>query len=142
MKQKDRKVWYERGLRFECTRCGACCRGEEGYVWVTDADIKRMARALGMDAGGFRDRYVREVGIRKSLKERPNGDCVMYRNGCRVYDARPPQCASWPFWSGNLESEETWRQTARSCPGIGRGPLYTCKEIRETATAHGYARVL
>ena len=55
MKQKDRKVWYERGFRFECTRCGACCRGEEGYVWVTDADIKRMARALGMDAGGFRD---------------------------------------------------------------------------------------
>ena len=31
----DSPEWYRDGLRFECTRCGACCTGAPGYVWVT-----------------------------------------------------------------------------------------------------------
>lgn len=142
MKRNSTRAWYADGLRFECARCGSCCRGEEGYVWVTNADIERMARALGVEAGDFRRENIREIGIRKSLREKPGGDCVMYENGCRVYEARPPQCASWPFWSGNLESGKNWRETAKRCPGIGRGRLYALEEIMKAATAHGYARVL
>ena len=29
--------WYRDGLRFECTRCGHCCTGAPGYVWVDAA---------------------------------------------------------------------------------------------------------
>jgi hypothetical protein len=90
----------------------------------------------------FLARYVKDVGARKSLKEKPNGDCVMYENVCRVYEVRPAQCASWPFWLGNLESEEAWRVAAARCPGAGRGRAYSCAEIRRIATAHGYARAL
>jgi hypothetical protein len=132
--------WHADGLRFECACCGACCGGEEGHIWVTDADIERMAKLADMPVEEFRARHVKDAGARKSLKEKPDGDCVMYEKGCRVYDVRPAQCASWPFWLGNLESEETWRETAARCPGVGKGRTYSCEEIRRVATAHGYAR--
>ena len=36
-------TWYQDGLAFECTRCGACCTGAPGYVWVNDEEIARLA---------------------------------------------------------------------------------------------------
>jgi hypothetical protein len=142
MNHVNETSWFAAGLRFECVGCGACCGGEEGNVWVTDADIERMAPATGMPAEEFRREYVKDVGTRKSLRERPNGECVMYENGCRVYEARPEQCASWPFWLGNLESEEKWRAIAARCPGMGRGRLYSREEIAQLTTDHGHARAL
>jgi len=41
-------VWYAHGLHFECTRCGDCCRGAPGYVWVREEEVERIARFLGM----------------------------------------------------------------------------------------------
>src|SRR5207248_8895996 len=31
--------WYQDGLAFTCTRCGKCCTGEPGFVWVTDDEL-------------------------------------------------------------------------------------------------------
>lgn len=138
----EKKQWFAGGLRFECLACGACCGGEEGHIWVTDDDVARMARALGTGAEEFSGRHVKDVGDRKSLREKENGDCVMYEKGCRVYEARPAQCASWPFWTGNLESEERWREVEAACPGIGKGRRHSAAEIRRMATAHGIARAL
>lgn len=134
--------WYAEGLRFECVNCGSCCCGEAGHIWVTNADIERMAEAIGMTPENFRERHVREVKGRLSLREKPNGDCVMYDNGCRVYEVRATQCASWPFWTGNLESEDAWKEAAGRCPGMGNGRVYSPDEIRRLATPHGQARAL
>ena len=37
------RVWYDAGLKFQCTRCGACCTGAPGYVWVNGEEIARLA---------------------------------------------------------------------------------------------------
>jgi len=140
MARAKKTSWYADGLRFECARCGACCGGEEGNIWITDADVERMAKLIDTAVQEFRARYVKDVGARKSLKEKPNGDCVMYENGCRVYEVRPAQCASWPFWLGNLGSEDEWRGIAARCPGAGRGCRYSREEIERIATDHGCAR--
>ena len=39
-------VWYAGGLRFQCTQCGDCCSGSEGYVWVNQQEIDAMAKTL------------------------------------------------------------------------------------------------
>ena len=39
-------VWYAGGLRFQCTQCGDCCSGAEGYVWVNQAEIDALAGAM------------------------------------------------------------------------------------------------
>ena len=124
--------WYHEGLRFKCTQCGDCCTGAPGYVWVNKEEIQAIADELEMDVEEFEDQYVRKVGIRKSLREFPNGDCVLLdteTRGCSVYAARPRQCRTWPFWDSNLKSEEAWEETCEACPGSGKGKLYKLEQI-------------
>jgi Fe-S-cluster containining protein len=128
--------WYRGGLRFQCAGCGACCCGEPGYVWVNKAEIEAMAAALKISAEQFQKKYVRLVGIRKSLTERAGGDCILYERPtqrCRVYEVRPRQCHTWPFWASNLRSPETWEAVCRQCPGVGHGPLFPLRSIRAEA---------
>jgi Fe-S-cluster containining protein len=123
--------WYQDGLRFRCTRCGNCCTGAPGYVWVTDdevADIADYRRERRAEVEGL---YTRLVGSKRSLRERANGDCVFYdrRAGCTVYPVRPRQCRTWPFWESNVHTPETWQQTCAVCPGAGQGELIPAEEI-------------
>ena len=132
---KENKPWYEEGLRFKCRQCGACCTGEEGYVWVTEEEIKALAKAMKLSRVQFEEAFVRlEFGRFKSLKEFPNGDCVLWNpetKGCRCYEDRPLQCRTWPFWSVNCDIPSSWKKTARFCPGCKNpeGKLYTAEEI-------------
>lgn len=120
-------AWYAGGLRFACTRCGHCCTGDPGHVYVDDGECDRLAGRLGLDAAAFRRRYTRTVrrGGRRllSLVEQRNNDCVFFdrARGCTVYRDRPRQCRTWPFWRDNLASPEAWAEAAAECPGIGRG---------------------
>ena len=103
-------------------------------MWVTDAEIQAIAAEIEMDAENFEDQYIRKIGIRKSLKEFPNGDCFLFDNQtrkCTVYAARPQQCKTWPFWDSNLQSPDTWAETCAQCPGSGKGKLYQLEEIEQ-----------
>jgi uncharacterized protein len=126
--------WYHAGLKFSCTQCGDCCSGTPGYVWVTNEEIAALAALVGLDADEFEDKYCRQVGVRKSLKEFPSGDCVFLDSQsrrCTVYDARPRQCRTWPFWESNLKTPEDWNHTRGICPGSGQGQLYQLEAIEE-----------
>jgi uncharacterized protein len=124
--------WYKAGLQFTCTECGDCCSGTPGYVWVNNEEIAALAAAVGLTPDAFEDLYVRRVGVRKSLKEFPNGDCVFLKSRrCTVYEARPRQCRTWPFWDSNLKTPDDWKQTCEACPGSGQGRLHTIEEIEE-----------
>jgi len=62
-----------------------------------------------------------------------NGRSCPFLEGtlCSVYEARPLQCRTFPFWPELLETEARWRRLARFCPGIGRGELVSLRAIRE-----------
>ncbi len=123
--------WYQDGLRFRCTRCGHCCTGAPGYVWVDDAEIGALAQYRGETVEEVAARYVRQVGHRRSLREKANGDCVFYDRvqGCTVYPVRPRQCRTWPFWESNVVTPEAWERTCEICPGSGQGELISAEEI-------------
>jgi Fe-S-cluster containining protein len=127
--------WYRDGLPFSCTRCGACCTGAPGYVWVNAEEIAQLAQFRGLSTEAFGRQYVRQVGDRLSLIERPGGDCIFWEKqvGCSVYEARPIQCRTWPFWPENIASPEAWEQVTTVCPGSGRGQLYSLEEIEASA---------
>ncbi len=133
----DAKPWYSNGLKFQCTQCGDCCTGAPGYVWVNKEEIAALAEQIGEDAEEFERIYVRKIGIRKSLREFPNGDCVFFDGDtrkCTVYEARPRQCRTWPFWDSNLRTPVDWARTCEACPGSGKGHLYQLDQIEAQRT--------
>jgi len=123
--------WYRDGLRFECTRCGHCCTGAPGFVWVNDEETQAIADFLGEEHDDVVAFYTRRLERGRSLRERANGDCVFYEAGagCTIYSVRPRQCRTWPFWESNVQSPEAWDETRRICPGSGKGELIGAEEI-------------
>ncbi len=105
-----------------CDSCGGrCCTGESGNIFVTAEEITALSQLLKMDEALFRTTYLRKQGYKFSLQERIVGlsyDCIFFdreKGGCGVYEARPMQCRTFPFWDyfkthmGELKNE---------CPGI------------------------
>lgn len=126
--------WFKDGLRFQCSQCGDCCTGAPGFVWVNQEEIEKLARKMGLEPEAFERLYVRQVGNRKSLVELPNGDCALFDSEarkCTVYEARPRQCRSWPFWKSNVATPADWDETCRVCPGSGQGALIPLEQIIE-----------
>ncbi|HEU4382622.1 MAG TPA: YkgJ family cysteine cluster protein [Anaeromyxobacteraceae bacterium] len=128
-----RRPWYADGLRFECQAgCGACCTRREGcdFVYLEPEDVWRLSLALGLQTSEFRRRHtVRDRGwtaLRMTARACPFLDGWR----CRVYQARPAQCRSYPFWPEALRSPEAWRAVGDRCPGVGRGELVTLADIR------------
>ncbi|MFW6189977.1 MAG: YkgJ family cysteine cluster protein [Planctomycetota bacterium] len=133
--RSQRDVWYADGLRFECSRCNACCGGAPGYVWVEREEIERIAAFLGLETKEFTRRYCRKVWWRISLVEMPDGDCVFLSDeGCRIYPVRPTQCRTFPFWPDIVKSRRRWERAGRRCPGVGSGRLYTAREIERISS--------
>ena len=123
--------FYERGLRFECTGCGACCRARNGkpsWVYVTIDERRRLARHLQLSTSAFTQRYCEKTNGFFHLRN-PTHDCVFLEGArCGVYAARPGQCRTFPFWRENM-SPRDWAQTARDCEGIDRGRVWSKAEI-------------
>lgn len=125
--------------------CGNCCTGPEGVVWFTREEGRAMASATDLAEGDFYQRFARRIGNRWSLVERlveRDGqvlhDCVFLdresvpgKGLCKVYQARPTQCRTWPFWRENLTSRRAWEAAKRRapCPGMDSGRTYTLAEI-------------
>ncbi len=121
-----KEKWYVAGLSFECTQCGNCCSGEPGYVWATKEEIAGIAKFLGRTDGTLDKKYLRRVGLRYSLTEKPGGDCIFLKRAdgksmCGIYPVRPLQCRTWPFWKENLKSADAWNEANQNCPGLNRG---------------------
>jgi Fe-S-cluster containining protein len=134
--------WYAGGLRFTCTQCGNCCTGGPGAVWFTADEGVKIAERLGVSFETFLERWTRRIGARRSFLERRSEhgfDCIFLTRSpdrpgatCSIYDLRPTQCRTWPFWPELLESPEAWAEAKRRtpCPGMGEGRLHGFTEIR------------
>ena len=123
--------WYKEGLHFGCQRCGGCCTGEPGYIWVSDEEVTEIAQSLGMNIGAFVTNYTRLAHRGRTLRERPDGSCVLFdkQQGCLLYDKRPRQCRSWPFWRSNVANAKSWKDLGKTCPGIGTGQSFTPEQV-------------
>jgi Fe-S-cluster containining protein len=138
---KTRK-WYAEGLCFECVGCGRCCGGpEEGYIWISRGEIERAAEFLKMSLKTFEEKFLVRVGFRRSIIEHPKTrDCIFLtdfgngKRGCAIYPVRPTQCRTWPFWTENLRTPQTWRTAGLRCPGIDHGPLFAWEQIEQRRT--------
>ncbi len=127
MKEK----WYKDGLNFSCQGCGGCCCGPGGYVWVTEEEIQAMADRLKEPVKKFMRKYVRLVNGRMALIDNAAGDCIFLneKGQCKVYEQRPVQCKTFPWWPEIVASRSNWEDNGYDCPGIGHGELIPLEVI-------------
>ena len=121
-----------------CKACGGkCCRGQAGYVWVSMGELEEMAGTRGLDVSVFARQYVRQVHGRLSLQERViNGEhlcCLFDPVDCRctLYQSRPEQCRTFPFWESFKKDPE---KLMDECPGV------SLRSIDESAEKRGIVR--
>jgi len=128
---KSRSYFFDHGIRFECQRCGACCTGEPGVVYVSDREITEIAEYIEIPREVFVERCLYLLKTSYAVRETNDGRCIFFENGCAVYPVRPLQCRTFPFWFQNMRSRYTWKSVAGFCPGIGKGHRYSKESILE-----------
>ena len=123
--KKFKERFYRKGLHFSCIECGNCCT-------KTVEEAQDIAALFTLPYQDFIKQYceIYDNGETLHLRSRDNGDCIfLVEERCSVYQHRPKQCRTFPFWPENLKSEYRWNLVAAECPGIGQGRLYTPEEI-------------
>jgi len=107
--------WWSEGLDFKCTGCGKCCK-VKGEVWLSPAEMETAADFLKLNQQDFESAYVQHIaaGGWGLLKEKIQSDgtlsCTFLddNNQCGIYEARPLQCSTYPFWPRLLRSPSAW----------------------------------
>jgi Fe-S-cluster containining protein len=137
------------GFRFECQPgCIECCR-QKGFVYLTEEDLRRAAAYVGLSPEAFESKYVYRT--RRLLRFRtPRGRLwlqlsgrpvfprgarcpFLTHEGCSIHPAKPTQCRTFPFWPELVESRHEWLETARYCPGMGKGELVQIEAVNRQA---------
>lgn len=127
------KQFYKEGLRFECQGDGKCCvtRDRYGYVYLSFSDRRRLAAHLKLSLTVFTAAYTKKVDGLYELQYTGKDCPFLQENRCRVYEARPWQCRTWPFWPENMDTTVWDKEVLSWCPGAGKGRLYTADEIEK-----------
>lgn len=104
---------------MDCKVCANCCR--LATTQITDRDVDRLARHLGMKTDEFLRTYTIQTEEEGRILKRDDNGCT-FLNGtlCSVYDARPDTCRLFPHLvkgNGSLLSR-MWHMPDRAvyCP--------------------------
>ncbi len=105
-----------------CATCQAkCCTGESGYIYVNPQEIEAIASFLGLETDAFMQKFLFKNGYKYSIKERKMSEsyeCSFYdraSNGCMIYEVRPAQCRTFPFWDYFKTRVD---ELKLECPGV------------------------
>ena len=132
----DGTEWWREGIRFQCQGSGKCCtsHGQYGFVYMTPEDRKNMAKTLKMTVAAFTKKFCeKEDGVWRLKERSENPDCLFLVNGkrCGVYEGRPMQCRTWPFWPEVMNPKSWAKDVVSFCPGVGKGRVWSGDEIEQ-----------
>ena len=101
-------------------------------MYLTEADLTRVAKFVGLSAKMFERRYVYRTRNKLRLRVPRDAQCYfLVEGGCSIHAVKPVQCSVFPFWPALVDSKREWKKTARYCPGIGKGPLIQIETARK-----------
>lgn len=124
-------------MNFECQQsCGGkCCTIDwqsdmpgAVFVFLTKEDTARLEKFLGATRHAFSNvgyfdstRFTREPSKQRYVKSAQHS-CTFFKEGkCSVYEARPTQCRTYPYWPENIVDGQLSEEAALACPGVGKG---------------------
>ncbi|TKX29947.1 YkgJ family cysteine cluster protein [Campylobacter aviculae] len=105
-----------------CQNCGGkCCIGDSGNIFASKEELKNLREYLGLDEKDFASKYLKKVGFKMSFQEVKFEDgyaCIFFdpiKRNCSIYDYRPMQCRTFPFWEYFKTHQE---EVKKECIGI------------------------
>ncbi|RXK01926.1 zinc/iron-chelating domain-containing protein [Arcobacter sp. CECT 8989] len=106
-----------------CDSCeGNCCIGESGNIWISRQEIEYLKNHLNISIEELASKYIEKRGYRYSIKEKKlaenNYACIFFdleKKQCGIYEARPTQCRTFPFWEYFKTNKE---EVIKECPAI------------------------
>ena len=121
-------------VRFQCQPgCTNCCE-QQGFVYLTEADLERIAEYVGMTVREFEQRHVYRTKHLLRLRVPRHQQCHFLRDGgCSIHAVKPVQCRVFPFWPELVGNKRNWRKAGEWCPGIGKGQLEQIQVARAVA---------
>ena len=131
---QDDTIDYQNGIRFQCQGSGKCCVSREsyGYVYLSDIDLKRFSKYFQISIKKFKEQYceITDGFIHLAERSELKGNCIFLKDKkCSVYENRPSQCRTWPFWNDNMNAKVWNKDISINCPGVGKGKIIKKKEI-------------
>jgi uncharacterized protein len=103
-------------------------------VFLSEADLRRAAKFVGMTPSQFETKYVYRTRNRLRFRTPRGRRCpFLEAAGCAIHPAKPAQCRLFPYWPELLESTREWRAAARYCPGMSTGPLVKIEQASAQA---------
>lgn len=129
--------WWHEGVKFECQGSGRCCvsRGQYGYVYLTIEDRRALAKNLQLTTAAFTRKFCEKEGGIWKLRDFDENCRFLDGKRCGVYEARPVQCRTWPWWPEVMGAKSWAREVAAYCPGVGKGRTWTREEIEKNLEA-------
>lgn len=106
-------------VKFKCLGCGRCCMSH-GHVYLTTKDRVLISTHLDMSVSDFTMKYCEHADGGYYLKNPDVDCCFLDGKRCSVYEVRPEQCRTWPFWPGNYCNGKFNYVGTEYCQGIIR----------------------
>ena len=129
-------MWYDnRAICFACTGCGACCKREDGEVYLTQQELGAIERFLTAHGRAFPVTHINQESEGLWSIPIPTGGACPFldeANRCSIQEVKPWQCSAYPFWPEVMSSEEAWEEEARFCEGMNRGERHSTQQIEAT----------
>lgn len=126
-------------LHFSCSRCGRCCETPGDYfVFLSAAEAERIRAHRGLSRAWFRRKYLRRLEDGQLvLASAANDRCIFLdtQGRCSIYQARPMQCRTYPFWPEIASNSRAWQREGCRCEGIDRGDAVPVGKIRRAVNA-------
>jgi len=114
--RRFRRMAEDIEAQIDCQVCANCCR--VATVKLSERDIEKLARFLGLPAGQFVREYTvtsEEEGL--ILKRTGQGCAFLDGTECTAYEARPQTCEGFPHLvrgAGSIASR-MWQFIDRAC---------------------------
>lgn len=119
-------------MKFACQQsCGGkcCTMGWDGenssFIFLTESDLQEIEKFTGLDRQTFAQEshfsFTRFLAGRTKQWHLKTGElaCRFLRGGkCSIYEARPTQCRTYPFWPENTEDPIRMKGLGEFCPGL------------------------
>lgn len=104
--------------KTNCLECGNCCKTISPHI--SEADIKRMAKATRMKAVTFIDQYIQVDEDDDYVFNTMPCPFLAEDNYCLIYENRPKACREYPHTDRKnfFQLKELTLLNSKSCPAV------------------------